>query len=47
MNPEYKHTVECPACGAENETDPVYSGETSRATTCSDCGEWFTVYSEG
>jgi len=37
-------TVECSECGAEKDTDPIHSGETLRATTCPECGEWFTVY---
>jgi DNA-directed RNA polymerase subunit RPC12/RpoP len=46
MNSEYSHFVECAHCGAENGTDPIHEGETYRATTCTECGEWFTIYSE-
>lgn len=38
--------VECTECGASNQTDPIAEGEVLRATTCAECGEWFTVYSE-
>lgn len=46
MDQESRHTVVCPKCGAENGIDSIHEAETSRATTCTECGEWFTVYDE-
>jgi hypothetical protein len=35
---------QCPGCGAEHDIRKRAPGETMRAKTCVQCGEWFTVF---
>ncbi|AEM58805.1 hypothetical protein HISP_18145 (plasmid) [Haloarcula hispanica N601] len=44
---EYAETVACPHCDAPNGIDPIHDGEIRRGTTCTECREWFPVFSSG
>lgn len=39
--------IECPHCGAEEDTTAIHNGESTRVSRCPETSEWDTVHKDG